>query len=340
MVTLKKKIKKSSNHFISLLSIHLRERGTSIMPNVDKATRLLNSVVLDSYCHSNQTIKDNKIIEFVSLPNNEKPISYRNKTHQQIKIFFDALNPALKNLISESYGCDTRQIRILPDSNDNRIGADSIVHYVKQGKKMLQRLELKFGAKTDKNIGNAEMDKIFEIPGEEKKFRDMLLSVKQKQRTFVNNVKNADLEKISSNLEKLLIETSDFFKDLLIKKKLILNQTRLIQAMKATGAIDQSENMENMLIVRIDYAREVNRAIKVLPKPDLNGEWKITSIQKQKESNRIEVRTTNKKNDIKFLLNWKNNHVYNNIEYPSLMGLGTSSWNVWIYPNESQVNQK
>jgi len=306
------------------------------MANVDKATRLLNSVVLDSYCNSNQANKDNKVTEFLLLPNNEKPISFRNKTHQQIRILFDELNPALKNLISKNYGCDIRQIKILPDSNNNRIGADSIVNYVKQNKNMIQRLELKFGAKTDKNIGNTEMDRIFEIPGEEKKFKDMLLSVKLKQRSFVNNTKNPDLNKLSSNLEKLLIESSDFFKDLLIKKKLILNQTRLIQAMKATGAIDHSENMENMLTVRIDYASDVNRAIKTLPKPDLSGEWKITRIQKQVDSNRIEIRTSNNKNDIKFLLNWKNNHVYNNFKYPSLMGLGTSSWNVWIYPKEQR----
>ena len=300
------------------------------MANVDKATRILNCVLLDTFSVKNEFEKQNICERFFSLPNNEKPITYRNRTLNEINAFFSNLNIELKKVISTNYGCKLEEIKILEDSKDNKIGADLIVNFSKNKKIETHRIELKFGAKTDKNIGNSEMNQIFEISDSSVNFTNKFSEIKNQQRKFIDNQKNESLEALYSNLEKLLVERSIFFNNLLDKKKIKLNQDRLIQTMTTSGAVKNKQYMENMLTIRIDYCDIVSAGFKIIKKPNLSGEWKIKSIQKQQESNRIEIRVANENKVIKFLLNWKNNYKYKNKKYPALAGLGSSSWNVWI----------
>jgi hypothetical protein len=126
----------------------------------------------------NKNEKDELISEFYSISETEKPVSFRNVDKEKIKIFFDKINSCLRDSINlllqkqENNSCTVRYLK--QDSNNNRIGSDLVIECLSNdGNKTFIKCELKFGNKTDRNIGNRSLDNIFTINNQNNFFTEL-----------------------------------------------------------------------------------------------------------------------------------------------------------------------
>lgn len=298
------------------------------MANVDRATRILNFVASDEF-NKKSIIEKNKIInDFSSISNREKPTSFRNVNDKDLSIFFYGLNSKVKSIISKVINND--DIVLIEDSQDNRVGADLIV-ISKNTRVELRKVELKFGSETNRNIGNNTMDKIFSITNENYSFSSLFSDISTSQRNFIskNNLEPKDSYFIDKNLDKILDGKINVLQNLLENNKLILNRGMMSQLLLSTGSIDNFTDKE-IIKINISYNLDMNKAIKILDLPNVEGNWEIKSIEKSPQSTRIVIFVNNDFITTKFLLNWKNNYTFKGLKYSAKLGLGSTSWNVWV----------
>jgi hypothetical protein len=298
------------------------------MPNVDFSTRLLNRAALDSYKKLSKIEREKITESFYELPETQKPITFRHVELNEINIFFDQLNLSVKRTLLEHYKVD--ELKILPDSNDNRVGSDLVIEIETKDKVIKKRLEVKFGAETKRNIGNNTMDKVFPCSNNPLFFSQLFKEITQKQRNFVLNTKG-DLDLYYSNLEELLKIASLSIINQRNEGRLSVNSSVMKDLLSSTGALGKSDQVKDIETIRIDYNKVPNKIVKMLSNPDLSGQWKFEKIGMAPSAIRLEIKAANEFVEAKFLLNWKNNFHINGKEYAAKLGLGITSWNVWIY---------
>ncbi len=298
------------------------------MPNVDFSTRLLNKAALDSYKQLSKIEREKISNAFYELPETQKPITFRSVSLNDINNFFEQLNSSIKRTLLDHY--KVQDLKIFPDSNDNRVGSDLIIEIESKGKVIKKRMEVKFGSETKRNIGNNTMDKVFPCSNNPIFFSQLFKEITRKQRNFVLNTK-ADLDLYYSNLEELLKVASLSIINHRDEGKLSVNSSVMKELLSSTGAIGKSDQVRDIETIRIDYNKLPNKIVKMLSNPDLSGEWKFEKIGMAPSAIRVEIKAANEFVEAKFLLNWKNNFHFNGQEYPAKLGLGVTSWNVWIY---------
>ncbi|WP_029513021.1 hypothetical protein [Mycoplasmopsis iners] len=305
------------------------------MADVDKSIRILNFVVSDKYLKSSKEQQNEIIKEFLEIPDSNKPISFRNRSYNDLEKFFSICNFQVRKIIEINN--ESKMIDLLEDTNNNLVGADLIAAQEKDNFVYSQRIELKFGAETLANIGNDSMNTIFGLNNSQVNFVSLAKNLKNKQQKFVIDEKNGANEKSFSNLESLI---NDFVKQLnfLNQNKLMkINKDELNNLLNTTGSIKNSHLVgNNLLKLFINYKKDIKQSITVAKKLNLDGEWTIKSIKKSEDSNRVEIKISNSINVVKFLLNWKNSYKKNNEVYPAKLGVGSSSWNVWVYEEKSK----
>lgn len=298
------------------------------MPNVDFSTRLLNRAALDSFKELSKVERKKIANSFYQLPENQKPITFRHVDLNDINNFFDQLNLSVKSTLLEHYKVD--ELKILPDSNDNRVGSDLVIEIKDNGKVIKKRVEVKFGSETKRNIGNNTMDKVFPCSDNPLFFSQLFKEITQKQRNFVLNTKG-DLDLFYSNLEELLKIASIAIVNQRNEGRMSVNSSVMKDLLSSTGSIGKSDQVRDIETIRVDYNKVPNKIVKMLSNPNLSGQWKFEKIGMAPSAIRVEIKAANEFVEAKFLLNWKNNYHLNGKEYPAKLGMGITSWNVWIY---------
>ncbi|WP_029513791.1 hypothetical protein [Mycoplasmopsis primatum] len=218
--------------------------------------------------------------------------------------------------------CD-EEITLNEDSTDNKKGADLVV--VDNKLDTIARIELKFGNETIRNIGNKTMSYLFTLSNSAQSFDSLFSDISKSQRSFVlqNNLLPNDDEKIDQNLKKLLSDKLASISDIKV------NDERIDQLLKTTGNIKENVG-EKIFKVKISYNDDINKSIKMVELPNSTGIWKIQNISLAPKSSRLQIIISNESISVKFLLNWKNNYKFNGLKYAARLGLGSSSWNVWV----------
>jgi hypothetical protein len=298
------------------------------MPNVDFSTRLLNMAALDSYKQLCRIDREKITRSFCELPETQKPITFRHVDFNDINNFFEALNSSVKRALVEHYKVD--DLKILADSNDNRVGSDLIIEIETKGEVIKKRIEVKFGSETKRNIGNNTMDKVFPCSNNPLFFSQLFKEITQKQRNFVLKTKG-DFDLYYANLEKLLKIASLSIINQLNEGRLSVDSTIMKDLLSSTGAIGRIDQVRDIETIRIDYNKVPIKIVKMLSNPNLSGQWKFEKIGMAPSATRVEIKAANEFVEAKFLLNWKNNFHINGKEYAAKLGLGITSWNVWIY---------
>lgn len=296
--------------------------------DVDYATRILNTVSSDIYQKLDESQKKSLILKFCNIPENQKPISFRSISFIDIGSFFSKLNPALKKLIEIYYSEPV--ISIAEDSNNNKIGSDLFVTTKSGNFTKTRRVELKFGAETNRNIGNGAMDEIFEITDKITSFSSIFKNISAQQKKFMTgNLDNTTAG--YTNLEKLLLEAATTLENLYDNGFLSINSEKMYTLLTTTGSLSNQTSMEDLMKIRVDFTYDFENSLKIMDRPNVSGSWSVSRIGMAENSIRVEIRTSNAIVSTKFLLNWKNNYNFKGVTYPAKLGLGSSSWNVWIY---------
>jgi len=295
--------------------------------NIYKAIQILEKACTSEFF--NLTIKEKEIIikKFINIPDENKPISFRNISNKELLIFFTNLYKLLKSKIEENY--NEKVIAILIGNKDNKIDADLII----KCKNKTFNCELKFGNETNSNIGNKNMDKIFQF----KSFTNLFinhLNIKiwkdQRQTAYILERKERTYEEISN---KLLLKLSEYLENIIeiMKTNKCNINSKLINNILMTSGSNEN-NTSQLIKFRIDYNKVPEKIIKVISIHNFNDVWNLKDIKKASKSERIEITLENNCYDIIFLLNWKNNYKNKNFKfkYNAKLGLKTSSWNVWL----------
>lgn len=299
------------------------------MANVDMATRILNFVSSDKYKSLNHTQKTNTVFKFYRLTTRQKPISFREASQEELFVFFDNLNDEVRKKISDIH--KTVNFSLEEESDDNKVGADLLI---KSNLPNLNntRIELKFGSETNRNIGNNTMDEVFSVKNQLKYFTDTFREIRVKQQRFVSESKEKlNDEVIDDNLNKVLLDIVERMSNLYNDSDIVVDSEKMAQLLLATGSIDNLDENSELLKMNVKFTSNIDDAVNLIDLPNVTGDWKIKSIEMAPNSTRIVIWTENKFIRTKFLLNWKNNKTFNGKKYAAKLGLGSSSWNVWVY---------
>lgn len=299
------------------------------MPNVDQATRILNFVSSDEYSRLSEVEKDQIINDFLSISDRNRPTSFRGLERRSVSCYFNNLNLKLREFISDII--DNDDISLIEDSNDNRVGSDLIV-ISNRDREEITRVELKFGSETNRNIGNNTMDQVFSFYNTNNNFSLLFSDIYIQQRNYVsaNDLTPNDFVQIEANLNTILQTKVEILNDLFNNNNLRINGNMMAQLLLTTGAIDNVID-NNIIKINVSYTSNVEEGINRLDLPNVDGEWQIEEISMSPQSTRIQILVTNDFISTKFLLNWKNNHTYRGRRYAAKLGLGSTSWNVWVY---------
>lgn len=298
------------------------------MPGVYFGAKILNEVSSDSYQQLSEVKQFKKVEKFFNLKDEKKPNSFRNKTKEELKEFFLAINPQLKQIIGKEYG--KQVVKLVEDSPNNKIGSDLIAYFPKGN----QRIELKFGSETNSNIGNDTMDKLFGLTGHGQSFSKLCSKLRKDQFDFVVTQQNFECEESNDHLKELVTKMADQLNKMYEQGIIRENSKEIKHMLEASGSIKNYDLVgDKQIKIFVSFRKSLARSFKVAKKLDLTGEWRITSIKKAIRSNRVEIWISNGNSKAKLLLNWKNNYKdkKNNLKYSAKLGVGYSNWNVWLY---------
>lgn len=292
------------------------------MPNVDKATRILNRASTDEFVSLSNSEKEKIFKEFVTIPSNQKPTSFRNAGSDEMKKFMYELNSNLKKTIREAYRFNAE--KIVESSKNNLVDSDIVII----NKQEEINGELKFGEETNSNIGNSTMDTIFKFEGIT--FAEIAKTIQSKQRKFVITDGNFDELKVLKNLDCVLDEVVKKLETSIDVNQVKIDSKAIEKLLTISGSLAKA-NDHKTIKIRIDFSQNSENQIKPMNDLRAEGEWTIMSLKKTENSSRIEIKCTNGIMSCKFLLNWKNNYPIKGKKEkaPSKWGLGSSSWNVW-----------
>ena len=299
--------------------------------NVDKSIRALEYFCTDEFKNKSKIEKEGIIRVFLNISDKEKPISFRNKSDQELKDFILSLNENLKIKISKKFNMIVKNILSCSDNNKD----ESDVNFIDENQNK-HLIELKFGSETTRNLGNCSLDKIFVIKNiltlniEEDFFKKLNKKVTEIQRDLFYELVN---EKIKDEIEAILIENLRFFlidyiSNFEIEK---INDNLLNNTLNTTGSTNEPI-IKEITKFKINYSENIQDSIKFVAANKIAGKWNIKNFNIAPNSSRLEIRLENKVSKVKFLFNSKNNweEPKTNIKYAAKTGLKGVAWNVWI----------
>lgn len=292
--------------------------------NVDKSVRILEFVTTDEFNNLNEKDKQEYINDFINIKEDEKPISFRNKTKKEIEKFFLSINKKFRQIIQNDLKIKDN-FSILKSSTNNKNGSDVIVTTPEKEK---YNVELKFGNETLANIGNERMDKIF---GTINKFQKLSKKIYTNQREFVDKMLNFQPSNLQQNiiLKNLSNQLYEYI-DELQKMKITISNEEILNLLSSTGD-GNCENIKGLLKYEISFSSIIKKIVYIS-----NNKWHIENIEIPHNKARIRIVISDYKYKIQFLLNWKNSYTYRNIKWKAKLGLGASNWNVWLKDNKTK----
>ena len=292
---------------------------------VDNAVRMLTEACTDDFAKKDVFYKQTFISKFMAIDDSEKPKAFRNKSKKQTEERILNLNAKLKEILSKIC-LYSEIIEIKQDSNDNKIGGDIIVTLLYSSRTEKKVVELKFGSKTDRNIGLGTFDMVFPVLNQKNYFQNKIASIKRGQRKCVDE-HNGNIEVAIKNLQNQLEDWKKELNEMIENGSIAINSDMMYKVLSTTGSVVNNTEAEIFKAVKITFKRM--REIEIL---DCSGSWKITDIVTSSKTDvaRIHFIASNGKNKVRFTLNNKNNDEYKGNKYPSKSGIGSYSFNVWI----------
>ena len=291
------------------------------MPNVDKCVRECEAGLCGDTARHSQNITE--------IINAERVRVLRNKSAEWIEDFIQNGQKVIQNKVKQDFYPDanipTDDILLQPSSNDNKIGAD-LFHVLPNGEVI--DIEVKFGDETDKNIGHNVFSKIFgtncfaeELSVEAR--REMLEAFRSEQRDEARHFTRL-FEKINRAIENFNAHTRNQNSTLTPEQQTYMEQ-EIINSSGSTSGSPHNHRLKFILTgINLRDAKQIKTG---------EGAWMIQRVKKLDNSiRRANVFVFNHQTNIqiKFTLNWKNNYKSNNERFPAKLGFGSSSWNVWI----------
>lgn len=248
--------------------------------------------------------------------------------------FFIAEMPFIfKNILLKDL--NAKQIlTIYSANNDNMIDNDLKIRFIdKIGNEKLIDCELKFGHETVKNIGKNIFLNILDNNNVKIVFSVFLENIKKTQRNIKEKLfsSNETIDNIIKKLElSLVANVEKFVKN---NQETINVNARFIQKLLLSGGHISTDGKKKELIkYNIAFnsiTKEIDiKNITLKPEELLFSEL---NIFKSSTNNRVVLLGTNNYYSLRVILNWKNTYKdLNNIKWKAKLGLGTSSWNIFL----------
>ncbi len=260
------------------------------MANVDKCVREAeNGLCGNIEIHANNIFK---------LPTSNKVILFKNKNIPYIinclSSYQEYIKETIINIFYKNINIDMKDIELKPSSDDNKDGAD-VFHILPNGKRI--DIEVKFGSKTDKQIGQ---DSFMDIFGTDV-FKKALSVSQRKEWVRLYKIDRND-ENQKKRLEDVLNAAVNEFNSKNIKVSKELNNL----------IIDNSGDTSKTGDYYLQF-NEVNGKFKLIHDHNFlkSANWTVDKIRKIDSNTKrvnIFIRDINTQTKIKFVLNWKNNY--------------------------------
>lgn len=281
--------------------------------NVDTCVRILENCMLDT---------DDVSMHDFSLSDSNRVSILRGLTHSEIlaKIISmkQQLHTALTSIFEKSY-------ELHKSSNDNKTDAD--LYLIHNNTKY--DIELKFGHKTDRNIGmrsfitllNFDLFKKCLSSQQRKSWQELVM---QEYSVYGDEAFQRQEERLHSSLQDVSKKFNEEFSNTILSKE--STDYFLHKILNMSGSPTNS-NQKRLIFTY------VNNSFTQIPTIINDGHWKILPIEADKNK-RVTIKlintTINKK--VSFILNWKNNFTIKacNLKVPSKCGLSSPSWNVFV----------
>jgi len=289
------------------------------MPNVDSCVREAEAGLCGDFKQHSLAI--------TRINDNERVLIFRGKEAQDIEFILQTCSQTIKaHIIDRFYpnsNVSINDISLEHGSNNNKEGAD-LIHILPNKERI--DIEVKFGEKTDKNIGMDKFEKIFGSQAFSKalskenrnKWRELycqeLDEQKQLDRLFsVLNVAITEFNKYQENRNYTLTKEEQKFME---------------DELNTSGTSNTKGNYYLKFVLKGNNLSSFGHLTTGI------GSWVIQSVKplysKVKRVN-VFVKNYTTNIQIKYTLNWKNNYKYKNgLRAAAKLGLKTPNWNVWI----------
>lgn len=307
------------------MNLCLIQRGNK-MPDVDSCIREAETGLCSDCAEHAKRIAE--------IPDKQRAMVFRQKSGETIVEILQKCSNSIKtDIIKRFYKDDNKisiiDIELIPGAKNNRDGAD-LVHKLPNGK--LISIEVKFGAKTDKNIGMKIFEKIFGS----KVFRTAL-SLKNRRLWFKafcdDNDGNNENKQFIRLFDALNNAVSEFNKEQKNKNFKLTRQEQEFmekEILNASGSSDFARKYDYYL----KYVLNDNEDFIPLPCLDTGvGNWIVDTVKEiSGKVKRVNVFVKNDTTNIqlRFTLNWKNNYHRNGKTFAAKLGFCSPNWNVWI----------
>ena len=296
--------------------------------NVDQCTR---------YCEAAMCGNVQPYAERIhAIPDAYRVRIFRNKTQAQITEILYRLSGEIKKIVfSKFYSCNDgytfQDVCLTQTGNNNREGADLIHRHKLTGEEI--NIEVKFGEKTDRNIGMKMFNKIF---GNTIFLDALSMSIRKewKERYYRERDEEAQLRRLWAAINVAIENFNEFERsyDFILQPE---NQ-KLMEQEILNNAGDGHINGK---FVKIILDGDSFNDLKSIPTGI--GKWIVQEVKKidGTEIKRCNVFVHNYDTNvkIKFVLNWKNDYRIGEIKAPAKLGLGSSNWNVWVEVHVSHI---
>lgn len=263
---------------------------------------------------------------------------FRQKTAEEIgQILLRLSEEIRKSIISKYYpngGIKLDDVVLLQSSDNNKEGAD--LYHICGTKRIV--IEVKFGGETSRNIGMAMFERIF---GTNAFTCATCLDVRKRwERLFVSEGRNTQLQ--FKRLWAAINGAVDAFNTLNESRSFVLplaNQEYMEkEILNTTGSGGEQEEFMKFVLdgESFDDFKKIPTGI---------GRWTIDRVHHVDGSRvsrcNVYVRNYDTNVEIKYVLNWKNNHpLLGDVsdKVSAKLGLGTPSWNVWVEVEVTVIN--
>lgn len=263
-----------------------------------------------------------------NIDNTERVKVFRNKNANGISDILKNCSRTIKAYIIGKFYKDMNisinDITLIHGSNNNKVGAD-LLHILPNQKSI--DIEVKFGEKTDKNIGMAIFEKIFGC-----KFFSIALS-KEKREEWKDLYLDEQSETNQLNrLSLVLNEAIEKFNTFQESKNFTLTKEEQTFMENEILNTSGSNNTKGNFYIKFILDGENFSSLGCLSTGI--GCWIIDPVSELSPNiKRVNVYVKNYDTNIqiKYTLNWKNNfHYKNGIVAPAKLGLSSPNWNVWV----------
>ena len=293
------------------------------MPNVDSCVREAEA----GLCEERQTHAS----RIAAISNSLRVMVFRFKSAQEIDNILQRCSETVKACIIDKFynGLKNKisidEIVLKPSSDDNKEGAD-LVHVLPNGEQV--SIEVKFGVKTDRNIGMKTFIKIFGS----QVFKEALSTQNRKLWLSLFDKDNSEENQLN-RLHNILNIAVDKFNAEQRSKNFKLTQAEQAymeeEIINTSGGANVSKKYDHYLKFVLngeDFSSFSHLTTGI-------GSWIVQSVNRLSDDvKRVSVFVNNYDTNvqIKYVLNWKNNYPHNGEALTAKLGFGCPSWNVWI----------